>query len=359
MPAEAPAVDPLATMLPDRGVGTGAAGADGPLPPPGPAGGADADAPAAAGDAAQAPAAVSPAERAAGAAPGAVAVEAGGAPVGTGDVTVLDRPGGHRRGSRRPARAGIAPEGADAAVPPGGRAAESPEGQALPPSGAGREGAPSRLSQLAARLEAALFTSAESVALDRLVQICGTGSAQVRRALAELATHLDAHGHATALVELAGGYQLLTRAEFADVLAGGGASRVPPLSRAAMETLAIVAFWQPVTRAAVDELRGVHSEGAIATLLERGLIAEAGRAEAPGRPYLYVTTKRFLEHFGLGSLDELAAAEGVPPVPRPDGALPALPGPRPRRIERMDGAAAAPTTAEAEGVGAEGSSHCP
>ncbi len=345
--------------------------ANGSVPPPGPTDGADAGGPATAAAASEEAGSVAPLdvvdrsaaplESAGDAAPAAVAVHPGGASVGTGDASVLDRVGARLRtrgvpgrGTRRPPRAGTAPEGA--AAPPEGAAVEVParpvdaaDGPALRLRGADRDGA---LSELAARLEAALFTTAEPVALDRLARVCGTGSAPVRRALAELAAHLDAHGHATALVELAGGYQLLTRPEFAEVLAGGGASRVPPLSRAAMETLAIVAFWQPVTRAAVDELRGVHSEGAIATLLERGLIAEGGRAEAPGRPYLYVTTKRFLEHFGLGSLDELAAAEGVPPVPRPHEASA---GPRPQRIERLDGATAAAAGSETEGVGSDGS----
>lgn len=153
----------------------------------------------------------------------------------------------------------------------------------------------------------------------------GLGEAQARRGLAELAAHLDAHGHAVALVELGGGFQLLTRPEFGDAVAAFSSPRQPPLSRAALETLAIIAFRQPVTRAVIDELRGVHSEGAIATLLERGLIAEAGRAEAPGRPFLYVTTRRFLEHVGLRSLEELAALPGMAPL-RP---APAAPRPRP------------------------------
>lgn len=175
-----------------------------------------------------------------------------------------------------------------------------------------------RLGPLAARVEAALFAAAEPVSLERLARVCGEATAQVRLALAELASHLDAHGHATMVTELGGGFQVLTRPEFAEVVAGGGGVRTPPLSRAALETLSIIAFWQPVTRATVDEMRGVHSEGAIATLLERGLVAEKGRADAPGRPFLYATTRRFLEYFGLRSLEELAAAEGVPAVPRPE-----------------------------------------
>jgi segregation and condensation protein B len=89
------------------------------------------------------------------------------------------------------------------------------------------------------------------------------------------------------------------------------APRATALSRAALEVLAIVAFRQPVTRAAVDEFRGVHSEGGLATLMERGLVLEVGRADGPGRPILYGTSRRFLEQFGLRSLEDLAHLEAA------------------------------------------------
>lgn len=186
-----------------------------------------------------------------------------------------------------------------------------------------------RVGQLAAQLEAVLFTAAEPLTLGRLASVAGVPEAQVRRALAELAAHLDAHGHGVALSELAGGFQLLTRPEHAAAVSDLAAPRHSPLSRAALETLAIVAFKQPVTRAAIDEVRGVQSEGAIATLLERGLIGEGGRAEAPGRPILYITTRRFLEYFGLRALEELSIIDGQP-------ALPSL-GPGGPRVRRLIG----------------------
>jgi len=188
-------------------------------------------------------------------------------------------------------------------------------GQLAPPPALGP------LGPLSARLEAVLFAAAEPVGMARLAAAVGVVEGQARRALAELAAHLDAHGHGTALVEIGGGFQILTRPEYADAVAEFTSPRQPPLSRAALETLAIIAFRQPVTRAVIDELRGVHSEGAIATLLERGLIGEAGRAEAPGRPFLYVTTRRFLEHVGLRSLEELASIPGMAPL-LPDGVAP-------------------------------------
>lgn len=172
-------------------------------------------------------------------------------------------------------------------------------------------GAEHGLGPLAARLEAVLFAAAEPQPLSRLAAAAGVAEPQARRALAEFAAHLESHGHGIAMVEVGGGFQLLTRPEHHGAVAGITATRQPALSRAALETLAVVAFRQPVTRAAVDELRGVHSEGALATLVDRGLIAEAGRAEAPGRPILYVTSRRFLDHFGLRSLDDLRRADGL------------------------------------------------
>lgn len=175
------------------------------------------------------------------------------------------------------------------------------------------------LGPVAALVEALLFAAAEPVGVGRLAAAAGMPEAQVRRALAELAAHLDADGHGVTLVEAGGGFQLLTRPQHAGAVAALAGPRHAPLSRAALETLAIVAFRQPVTRAAIDELRGVHSEGPLSTLLERGLICEAGRAEAPGRPILYATSRRFLEHFGLRSLDELrreGAAAALPALQR-------------------------------------------
>ncbi len=163
------------------------------------------------------------------------------------------------------------------------------------------------LTPLAARLEALLFAAAEPVGTGRLAQLCGATEAEVRAALGELAQALLGHG--VELCTVAGGYRLLTRPEHAEAVAMLLQPRRLPLSQAALETLAVIAFRQPVTRAEVDELRGVHSESALATLLERGLIHETGRAEAPGRPILYGTTRRFLEHFGLRDLADLKAVD--------------------------------------------------
>ncbi len=158
---------------------------------------------------------------------------------------------------------------------------------------------------LASMVEAVLFSAAEPVPVERLAQVLATTVPLARQALSELGAHLDAHGHAIGLVEIAGGFQLLTRGEYAGIVARMTAAKPVPLSRAALETLAIVALRQPITRAAIDELRGVHSDGAVATLVERGLISEKGRSNGPGRAFLYVTTERFLQHFGLRSIQDL------------------------------------------------------
>lgn len=185
-----------------------------------------------------------------------------------------------------------------AAGDPGGPTPVDPVSPDGGPAGAG-------LGPLTGRLEAILFAAAEPVRPARLAAAAGASEAETRLALRSLAAHLDAHGHGVGLVETAGGFQLLTRPEHAAAVAALASPRQAALSRAALETLAIIAFRQPVTRAAVDELRGVHSEGAISTLVERGLVLETGRADAPGRPFLYGTTRRFLDHFGLRSLGEL------------------------------------------------------
>jgi segregation and condensation protein B len=105
---------------------------------------------------------------------------------------------------------------------------------------------------------------------------------------------------------------LTTAPEYAEKVSAVGRSRPQPLSPAALETLAVVAYRQPVTRAEIEAVRGVKVEGVVATLLERGLIREAGRKRAPGRPALYATTEEFLRFFGLNSLSDLPEPDSGP-----------------------------------------------
>jgi segregation and condensation protein B len=148
----------------------------------------------------------------------------------------------------------------------------------------------------------------------------------VRAALDELRAVCGAPGRGLAVVEVAGGYRLVTRPELAPVLVRLQRLRLKSrLSRAAVETLAIIAYRQPISRPEIEQLRGVNADAVVTALLERRLIRVVGRKVGPGRPILYGTTREFLEHFGLRDLGELPPFE-VPdvaaagPVPAPDEA---------------------------------------
>ena len=135
-------------------------------------------------------------------------------------------------------------------------------------------------------------------------------NAEVAAALEQLKVEYIQQGHAFQLAEKAEGWQLATDPNFASwVRQLFPAPKPARLSAPALETLAIIAYRQPITRADVEAVRGVNIDGVLQTLMERGLVKIAGRAEIPGRPLLYETTQLFLDHFGLRSLDELPNAE--------------------------------------------------
>lgn len=161
--------------------------------------------------------------------------------------------------------------------------------------------------ELAAVLEALLFVSAEPVPLARLTTVIGTVSkAEVEQALKILQQHLEQEGRGIQLVKLAGGYRLVTKPDYAPWLKRlDKAKAAQKLSRSALESLAIIAYKQPLVRAEIEEIRGVETSGVIRTLLERKLVRIVGRKEVPGRPIMYGTTKFFLEHFGLQDLSQL------------------------------------------------------
>ncbi|HEY6226884.1 MAG TPA: SMC-Scp complex subunit ScpB, partial [Verrucomicrobiae bacterium] len=129
---------------------------------------------------------------------------------------------------------------------------------------------------------------------------------------------------------IAGSWQFVSHAEYAPWLKAllGEKNRPSRLSQPALETLTIIAYRQPMTRAEIEQIRGVAVDGVVATLLERGLIENAGRAEVVGRPMQYTTTPQFLEYFGLRSLDDLPAADELRriPVERPPALLTVDPG---------------------------------
>lgn len=157
---------------------------------------------------------------------------------------------------------------------------------------------------LAALLEGLLFVAGEPVAPTQLAAALDLTVTNVEKGLVELDEILVTRG--LRLQRHAGRVQLTTAPELADSVERFlGLEATTRLSRAALETLAIIAYQQPVTRPAVDSVRGVNSDGVIKSLLSKGLLQEVGRAEGPGRPILFGTTPEFLQHFGLNSLTEL------------------------------------------------------
>ncbi len=134
--------------------------------------------------------------------------------------------------------------------------------------------------------------------------------AQIAAALEELKVEYDTQQRSFQLVEIAGGWRLMTRSEYAPWLKKLlDEARPHRLSQPSLETLSIIALRQPISRADIASIRGVEVDGVIKTLLERDLITIVGRSEVPGKPLLYGTTQRFLEHFGLPSLEDMPKAQ--------------------------------------------------
>jgi segregation and condensation protein B len=155
-------------------------------------------------------------------------------------------------------------------------------------------------------LEALLFVSDEPVAAVVLAQALGVERREADELCEELAAAYEERGAGLVLRSVAGGWRLATHPEAAPVVERYVlSSRHARLTKAALETLAIVAYKQPVTRHQVSSIRGVNSDGVLRALVDRGLVAEVGREETPGRPVLYGTTPEFLEKLGLPSLSAL------------------------------------------------------
>jgi segregation and condensation protein B len=160
---------------------------------------------------------------------------------------------------------------------------------------------------LAGKVEAILFSTEFPLSAKRLAQITRSDKRSILEAIDGLNVFYGETGRAFRIVDLAGGFQLVTTADHADLLVKLHKEKVPTrLSRAALETLSIIAFKQPATRAEIDTIRGVSaSDRVLRHLIERKLVKIAGRAEAPGRPLLYGTTREFLAYFGLSSVRDL------------------------------------------------------
>ena len=161
-------------------------------------------------------------------------------------------------------------------------------------------------------LEAVLLIADEPLPLRKLCQV--TGLTDVRRHLKKLQEHYDHDGSAFELEELAGGFQLMTRPEYHRWLTSLKRSQQElRLTAASRETLAIVAYRQPIMRADIEAIRGVHCGETLRLLMEKGVVKIVGRDNSLGRPVLYGTTKRFLQVFGLKSLKDLPNAEQLRP----------------------------------------------
>ncbi len=162
-------------------------------------------------------------------------------------------------------------------------------------------------------VEAALFASQTPLTARELARADDALDVRrVREALAALREHYDTDGRAFQVYQLGDGFQILTRPEFVPYLERfDSIPRPPTLSRAALETLAIIAYRQPIGRIEVEEIRGVASTSVLRTLQDWELIEIVGRGEGLGRPLLYGTTTRFLDHFALQSLDDLPAPEDL------------------------------------------------
>lgn len=155
-------------------------------------------------------------------------------------------------------------------------------------------------------LEALLFASDAPLELHRLQEVLEVGRADAQALVETLSRRHDESGSGLQIVEVGGGYRMATRSQLAPWLLKLQRSRTRSrFSKPALETLAIIAYRQPISRAEVEALRGVNVEGVLGTLLERRLVKVTGRRPTPGRPLLYGTTREFLTQFGLRDLDDL------------------------------------------------------
>jgi segregation and condensation protein B len=173
---------------------------------------------------------------------------------------------------------------------------------------------------LKAQIEAIIYAAETPITLDQISQLVkdSSGTAdgtelknQVMLALGELKAEYSTDAHGIEIREIAGGYRMSTKPEQHDLVRSFAKSLKPPirLSLPALETLAVIAYKQPVTVPEISEIRGVDSSGVIATLLDRKLITTTGRKDVVGRPILYKTTKEFLLRFGLKDVNELPSME--------------------------------------------------
>ena len=165
--------------------------------------------------------------------------------------------------------------------------------------------------KLKGAIEALIFTSDQPLKLEKITELLvddfseEIDKKEVKTLIENIGQDCEDNSRGISLQEIAGGYQFRTKTIHASLLLKLKAKRPPKFGRAAMEALAIIAYRQPVTRAEIEDLRGVDSGGVVRSLLEKKLVKILGKKEVPGRPMIYGTSKFFLEHFGLRDLSQL------------------------------------------------------
>ena len=171
-------------------------------------------------------------------------------------------------------------------------------------------------------VESLLFVADGPLTLQRIQEVIeGTSKEEIRSVVMELQNELESNRRGVRLVEVAGGFQMRTTKGNADWLKKFLGGRPARMSRATLETLAIIAYRQPITKAEIEAIRGVDVDGVISTLLERELIRAVARKDVPGRPFLYGTTQQFLELFNLKDLTHLPTLKEMEGI-----TLPEIPG---------------------------------
>jgi len=160
-------------------------------------------------------------------------------------------------------------------------------------------------------IEALLFASEKPLTMEQVKGVLDNlDTVEIRKVLEELKQEFEQSNRGIRIIEIAGGFQMITASDFAPFLKKlFKERRVERLSKPALETLAIIAYKQPVTKLEIESIRNVMVDGVIKNLLDKSLVRIAGRKKAPGRPYVFGTTKQFLEYFGLKSLEDLPKME--------------------------------------------------
>lgn len=163
--------------------------------------------------------------------------------------------------------------------------------------------------EIKAAIEALLFVRGERVVIEELMELLNLGESDLKQIVREMMVEYNQAQRGIQILALDGGYIMGTKPEYAQVVSSMIKAPTRRLSSAALETLAIIAYRQPLSKAEIEQIRGVKADRVITTLIERGIIKEVGKKEVPGKPTLYGTTHEFLKLFALSSLDDLPTLE--------------------------------------------------